>query len=36
MSRIDRLLAEEFDDCVSKMDAVYKNLQFRLDRKSVV
>ena len=30
MSRIDRLLAEEFDDCVSKMDAVYKNLQFRL------
>jgi len=30
MSRIDRLLTEEFDDCVSKMDTVYKRLQFRL------
>lgn len=30
MSRIDRLLAEEFDDCISKMDTVYKRLQFRL------
>lgn len=30
MSRIDRLLTEEFDDCVSKMDTVYRKLQFRL------
>ena len=30
MSRIDRLLTEEFDDCVSKMDAVYGRLQFRM------
>lgn len=30
MSRIDRLLTEEFDDCVSQMDTVYKRLQFRL------
>lgn len=30
MSRIDRLLTEEFDDCVSKMDTVYRRLQFRL------
>ena len=30
MSRIDRLLTEEFDDCVSKMDTVYRSLQFRL------
>ena len=30
LSGIDRLLAEEFDDCVSKMDTVYRSLQFRL------
>ena len=30
MSRVDRLLTEEFDGCISKMDAVYKKLQFRL------
>ncbi len=30
MSRIDRLLTEEFDDCVSKMDTVYRRLQLRL------
>lgn len=30
MSRIDRLLTEEFDDCISKMDTVYRGLQFRL------
>ena len=30
MSRIDRLLTEEFDDCISKMDMVYRRLQFRL------
>ncbi len=30
MSRIDRLLTEEFDDCISKMDTVYRKLQFRL------
>ena len=30
MSRVDRLLTEKFDDCVSKMDTVYKRLQFRL------
>ena len=29
MSRIDRLLTEEFDDCISKMDKVYRKLQFR-------
>lgn len=30
MSRVDRLLTQEFDDCISKMDTVYKRLQFRL------
>ena len=30
MSRVDRLLTEEFDDCISKMDMVYRRLQFRL------
>ena len=30
MSRIDRLLTEEFDACVSGMDAVYRGLQLRL------
>lgn len=30
LSGIDRLLTEEFDDCVSKMDTVYRSLQFRL------
>ena len=30
MSRVDRLLTEEFDDCISKMDTVYRKLQFRL------
>ncbi len=29
MSRVDRLLIEEFDDCISKMDVVYQNMQFR-------
>ena len=30
MSRVDCMLTEEFDDCISKMDMVYKRLQFRL------
>lgn len=30
MSRIDRLLTEEFDDCISKMDTVYRKMQLRL------
>ncbi len=30
MSRIDRLLTEEFDGCISEMDTVYRRLQFRL------
>lgn len=30
MSRVDRLLTEEFDGCISQMDNVYKKLQLRL------
>lgn len=30
MSRVDRLLTEEFDGCISQMDTVYKKMQFRL------
>lgn len=30
MSRVDRLLTEEFDGCISQMDNVYKKLQIRL------
>ncbi len=36
MSRIDRLLMEEFDDCVSKMDTVYSGLRFRLTALEIV
>lgn len=30
MSRVDRLFMEEFDDSISKMDTVYKRLQFHM------
>ena len=30
MSRVDRLLTEEFDGCISEMDTVYRRLQLRM------